>query len=241
MSESVADRPPAPSLTSRAIGIITAPRATFEKIVPAPRVGGALALVAGISALMVGGFLATDVGQQAWIDQAVASQEAWGIEVTDEAYAELQRAAPRAPFLSGLPYLFIIPISCVVAAGVLYAIFNGLMGGTAAFRQLLAIVAHSQLVMALALLVSTPINYLKGAMTGATSLAVLFPMLDESSFAARLLGMIDVFVVWYLIVLAIGVSVLYGRRTRAIAIVLFGIYAAIALGVALFQSSRGLG
>lgn len=239
MSEAVIARPPAPSLVSRIIGVITAPRETFEKIVAAPRVLGALAVVALTGALTVGGFLMTDVGQQAWIDQAVSSQEAWGVEVTDEAYAGIQRMAPMAPYLGGVPYLFMIPISTAISAGILYAIFNAIMGGTATFKQVMAVASHSQIIMGLALLVSMPINYMKGAMTGATSLSVLFPMLDESSFAARLLGMIDLFIVWYVIVLSIGLAVLYRRKTKSVAMVLFGIYAVIAIGVALFQSSRG--
>lgn len=238
MSEPVIERPPAPSLMSRVVGIITSPRETFEKIIPNPRVLGALALVAVTSAVLVGGFLMTDVGKEAWIDQAVASQEAWGVEITDEAYAGIQRMAPMAPYLSGVPYLFIIPISAVIASGLLFAIFNAMLGGTATFKQLLSVVAHSQFVMALALFVSMPINYMKGSMTGATSVAVLAPMLDEGSFLARLLGMIDVFIVWYVVVLSIGLSVLYRRKTKSIALVLFGIYAAIAIGVAWFQSSR---
>lgn len=239
MSEAVIERPPAPSLVSRIIGVITAPRETFEKIVAAPRVLGALAVVALVGALTVGGFLMTDVGQQAWIDQAVSGQEAWGVEVTDEAYANIQRMAPMAPYLGGVPYLFMIPIGTAITAGILFAIFNAIMGGTATFKQVMAVASHSQIIMGLALLVSMPINYMKGSMTGATSLSVLFPMLDESSFAARLLGMIDLFIVWYVIVLSIGLAVLYRRKTKSVAIVLFGIYAVIAIGVALFQSSRG--
>ena len=239
MTEPVIQRPPAPSLTSRAIGVITAPRATFEKIVAAPRVGGALALVAVVSAVLVGGFLMTEVGQRAWLEQAVAGQEAWGIEVTDEAYAALQRMAPKAPYMSGIPYLFIIPIASVISAGILYAIFNALMGGTATFKQILSVVAHSQIVMALALVVSMPINYMKGTMTGATSLSVLAPMLDEGTFLARFLGMIDVFMVWYVVVLSIGLAVLYRRKTKSVAMVLFGIYAVIAIGVAFVQSRSG--
>lgn len=238
MSEPVIERPPAPSLASRVIGIITAPRATFEQIVAAPRVAGVLALVAVISALMVAGFLMTDVGKDAWLDQAVKSQEAWGSTVSDEQYAGMQRMAPMAPYLSGIPYLFIVPISAVVVSGILFAIFNALMGGTATFKQLLAVVSHSQIIMALALFVSMPINYMKGTMTGATSLSVLVPMLDEGSFLARVLGMIDVFLVWYVFVLSIGLAVLYRKKTRSVAIGLFGIYALIAISVAWFQSSR---
>lgn len=239
MSEAVIERPPAPSLTSRTIGVITSPRETFEQIVAAPRVGGALALVSVVMAVLVGGFLMTEVGQQAWIDQAVSSQEAWGFEVTDEAYANIQQMAPKAPYMSGVPYLFIIPIASAISAAILYAIFNALMGGTATFKQVLSVVAHAQIIMALGLIVSMPISYAKGTMTGTTSLSVLVPMLDEGSFLARFLGMVDIFMVWYVVLLSIGLAVLYRRKTGSVAMVLFGIYAVIAIGIAFVQSRSG--
>jgi hypothetical protein len=73
-------------------------------------------------------------------------------------------------------------------------------------------------------------------MSSATSLGVLLPMFDDASFLGKLLGMIDLFVIWWLIVLAMGLAVLYRRRTQPIAMTLFGIYALIAVGVAAFMS-----
>ena len=52
-------------------------------------------------------------------------------------------------------------------------------------------------------------------------------MLDDKSFIGKLAGMIDIFIIWWLMVLAIGLAVLYRRRTQPIAITLFGIYAVI--------------
>jgi hypothetical protein len=46
----------------------------------------------------------------------------------------------------------------------------------------------------------------------------MLPMLSETSFAAHLLGTIDLFLIWYLFILAIGLGVLYRRRTQPIAI-----------------------
>ncbi|MDQ3068347.1 MAG: YIP1 family protein [Acidobacteriota bacterium] len=240
MSEPVIERPPAPSLISRAIGIITAPRATFEKIVAAPRVGGALALVALIGAIAIGGFLSTEVGQQAWIDQSVEQQEAFsGQPVNDAGYQQLVTMAPYAGYMGAAQMIISVPIMALLMGGILYAIFNALMGGTATFKQVMSVVAHSQIISALAFLVSMPINFAKGSMSGATNLGVLFPMLDESSFAARLLGMVDLFAMWWLVVLSIGLAVLYRRKTGSVAMVLFGIYAVIALGFAAYLSSRG--
>ena len=46
------------------------------------------------------------------------------------------------------------------------------------------------------------------------------------------MGMIDVFIIWWLLVNAIGLAVLYKRRTAPIFWSLFGVYIAIALIVA---------
>ena len=64
-------------------------------------------------------------------------------------------------------------------------------------------------------------------------------MLDENSFAARVLGMIDLFWIWYVIVLAIGLAVLYKRRTQPIAIGLLAVYAVIAVCIALIRGMFG--
>ena len=239
MSETVIARPVPPSLISRAIGVITAPRPTFEKIVAAPRVGGALMLVAAISTVAIFILLSSERGQQAWLDQAVAQQEAWsGQPVPDDAYARMQSMAKYSAYMGAAQFIVGVPLGALITGGLLFAIFNALMGGAATFKQVMAVVAHSQIISALAFLVTTPINYAKGTMTGATNLGVLFPMLDESSFFARLLGMMDLFLLWWLVVLSIGIAVLYKRKTSSVAMVLFGIYLVIALGVATFMSSR---
>lgn len=238
MSDPVAERPTPPSLMSRAVGVITAPRATFEKIVAAPRVGGALMLVTIISTLAVGLLLSSERGQQAWLDQAVAQQEAFGNTVTDEQYEGMRSMSTYAAYMGAVQFIVGVPLGALIMGGILYAIFNALMGGSATFKQVMAVVAHSQIISALAFLVTTPINYVKGTMTGATNLGVLFPMLDESSFAARLLGMLDLFLLWWLFVLSVGIAVLYKRKTSSVALVLFGIYFVIALGFAAFISSR---
>ena len=88
------------------------------------------------------------------------------------------------------------------------------MGGEASFKQVLAVVAHAGAVSALSSVFTGPLNYFRGAMGSATNLGVLLPMIDEKSFVGRLLGMTDLFIIWWLVVLAIGLGVLYRRRTQ---------------------------
>jgi hypothetical protein len=64
-------------------------------------------------------------------------------------------------------------------------------------------------------------------------------MLPEGTFLTRLAGMIDLFVIWWVFILAVGVAVLYKRRTQSVATTLFGIYAAIALVAATVMNVLG--
>ena len=76
-------------------------------------------------------------------------------------------------------------------------------------------------------------------MTSATNLSVLLPMLPDGSFAAHLAASIDLFRIWWVIALSIGLGVLFRRRTQPIALSLFGVYAVIALCVAVVMSRFG--
>jgi hypothetical protein len=70
------------------------------------------------------------------------------------------------------------------------------------------------------------------------NLAVLLPMLDEGSFGARFLSSMDVFLLWWVAVLAIGLGVAYRKKTRPIAVTLFGIYCGIAIVAAAVMSMK---
>ena len=64
-------------------------------------------------------------------------------------------------------------------------------------------------------------------------------MVDPKSFVGRVLAMTDLFLIWYCLVLAIGLAVLYRRRTQPIALALYGVYAAIVLVIAAVMSALG--
>jgi hypothetical protein len=85
----------------------------------------------------------------------------------------------------------------------------------------------------------TPLNYVRETMSSATNMAVFLPMLDESSFLARLLGTIDLFLIWWVFVLAIGLGVLYRRKTGPIAVGLYAVYGIIAVLIAAFFGRAG--
>ena len=68
---------------------------------------------------------------------------------------------------------------------------------------------------------------------------MIMPAFGESTFPARLLGAVDIFVLWWIVLAAMGFGMLYGTRTLPIARWLLGAYAAGAVLLALTQALRG--
>jgi hypothetical protein len=64
-------------------------------------------------------------------------------------------------------------------------------------------------------------------MQGPFNLGVLVPMMDENSFVARFLSWISLFTLWQTFVTAIGLGVLYRRKTTPIAVGLIATYVVI--------------
>ena len=69
------------------------------------------------------------------------------------------------------------------------------------------------------------------------NLAVFLPFLDENSFAARMLGSIDLFVIWWILNVSIGFAVLYRKRTGPVATTLLIIYVLIGFVIAAVKSA----
>ena len=229
---------PAPmNLFARFIGILTSPRATYEAVVARPTWLGMFLLTSVIMAFGAALPMTTEAGKQAAVDQQVSSMEAFGMQVNDEQYAQFQKGTAILPYTTAASVVVGGLAVALIMAGILFAIFNAALGGDAKYKQILSVLVHASVISALGQLFTGPINYFRGAVGSATNLTALLPMLDDKSFAGKLAGTVDIFIIWWLIVLAIGLAVLYRRKTQPIATTLFAIYACIAVAIAFFTSN----
>jgi hypothetical protein len=220
------------SLPARIAGVIFSPRATYAEIAARPRIFGALAFVLAVIVIATFAFLSTEVGQQASLDNQVRQMESFGRTVNDAQYAQMERMAPYSRYFAATVQLVVTPIMALIVAGLAFAVFNAALGGDATFKQVFAIVVHSGALLMLQALFTLPLAYARESLSGATNLAVFFPFLEENSFAARMLGSIDLFLIWWMVSLAIGLGVLYRRRTRPIATTMLVMYVTIGLIIA---------
>jgi hypothetical protein len=228
---------PGQGLLGRVIGVIVSPRETYAGIAAHPRVVGALLLVLIISVSATSAFLFTDVGKTALFDQQLSAMESFGMRISDEMYDRLEEQLQWSPYFAGASQLVFIPLGFAALSGLLLGFFNAIMGGDGTFKQVYAIVAHAGSLVALQQLFVLPLNYARESLSSPTSLAVFFPFLDETSFLAMLLGGINLFFIWLIVNLAIGIGVLYKKRTTPIATTMLGIYFSVMLVVAAVRAS----
>lgn len=221
--------------------MVRTPRATLAEAVRHPRSFDLALLIVAIAAACSAGFLLTRVGQLAALDQQVRQLESFGATIDDNGYEELRHIVPYRPLISAAVILIGWPIAWLLIARVVWWFGRGAgrSGTQPSFAQVLTVVVHASAILAVRELVATPINYARESLGGATSLSIVMPAFAESSFPARLLGAVDVFVIWWVVLVAMGFAILYQTRTLPIARWLFGAYAGGAAALALTQVLRG--
>jgi hypothetical protein len=196
-----------------------------------PKWFGMLAVTTLLVTVFLGGFFLSEVGKQALLDKMAETTPA----------QQMAQIAPNIGIIAAVQAAFILivgPIFAFVIAGVLMGVFT-VTGGTAAYKQVLAVVAHAGAVSAVGSMITAASNYVRQTLTSATTLSVFMPNLEEKSFLGGFLGTIDLMLVWWLFVLAIGLSVLYRRRTQPIFIGLLAVYLLIACGVGAYRAVSG--
>ena len=235
------EAPPAagPGMIGRGLGMITSPRATFEHVVSAPRWIGILAVSVVLVAAGSTALVSTDFARQEMLEQQRTSIAAFGTTVTDEMEEQLAQQLDIAPYTTLGGSIVGIPILCLILAGILHGVGTGFLGAQTRFAQVLAVVAHAGVLFVVQQLFVVPLNYARESILPPTTLAAFAPMLDDDTFAYRLLSGIDLFYVWWLMVLSIGLAVLWRRRTRPIATTLLVVYAGFAVVIAAVRTAIG--
>ncbi len=213
--------------------MLRSPRRTLADAIQQPRSLQLAFMIVLISAACSVGFLMTRVGRLAALDQQVRQLESLGVLVTDRVYSDVRAWERYRPLISAATILIGWPLIWAVAAGVVRAIGKVRLkpdtapaGVAPTFAQVFTVLVHA-------------VNYLRESIGGATSLGVIVPGLGDGTFAARLFGAIDIFVLWWVALVAIGLSMLYQARPMSIARWLLGAYATGAAALALTQALRG--
>jgi hypothetical protein len=227
-------------LPARIAGVITSPRATLTAVALEPRWAGVLILSFLVTTLCSAALLETEVGRLALLDQWDRTAAAFGQNVDDAQYSALEDASSNGTAYAVISSLASGPLLTFAVASVLFLVFRTALSGAAAtFRQVVAVVAHAGVILALRQVIAAPVNYARESLASPMTMTVFLPMLDEASPIARFFSIVDLFVVWWLAVLAVGMSVLSGRPTRTLFVMFIGAYIVLALLMVLAMAVTG--
>jgi hypothetical protein len=197
----------------RIAGVLLHPRSTMAALVAAPAFLATWAVLLILWLAPATWLLSTNVGRQALVDEHVRVVEALGGQVDDAGYARLQQSPPWFTyFISGGRLLLAPPLTLLVAFGLIGLARADRVG--LSLPAALAVSVHASVVLVVQALVATPLHYLRESITSPTNLAVIGPGFGDGTLPARLLGSIELFGLWWLWLLAVGVAEATGRPAR---------------------------
>jgi Yip1 domain len=239
VSDSVQNKP-TPGLVARLVGVLLSPRDTFGAIAAKPRWLGVMLITMAMSSAAYYVILSSQDMQDAIVDQQVRTMESRGNAVSDEQVANIERFIGYLPVGYAVGIFVLGPLFGAAIAGIVTGIFTTLMGGNGTFKQVFAVMSHAGFIPAISALfiagmLAAGVKPV-GVRPPGANLGVFLPMLEDTSFLAVMLRSIDMFLLWWMVVLAIGLGVLYKRRTGPIATTFIGLYVVIALLIAVFTS-----
>lgn len=215
----------------RVTGVLVHPRATMAEVVRHPAFITTWVVVLLAGTVCGGLLLSTPVGQQALVDERVRVTEALGRRVDDAEYARLQTDPPLAVYLtSGGRLLLTPPVTLLVAAGLL--VLARIDGAALSFTAALAIAVHASVVLALQQIVATPLHYVAESLTSPTNVAGVLRLFDDGTWPARLFGTIDVFGLWWIWLLSVGLAAATTKPARRYFWRLMAVYVGVAAIVA---------
>ena len=223
------------------MGVLWHPWKSMTEVVRKPAYVAAWVFLLAILAACAFVLLSTSVGRQALVDERVRVIEAVGGRVDDAAYAALQTNPPWPVYLtSGGRLLLTPPVTMLVAAGLL--VLARLDGASMRFVTALAIAVHATVVLALQQIVATPVHYAYESLTSPTNAAGILRLFDEGTWPARLFGTIDVFGLWWMWLLSVGLGAATAKPARRYLWRLLAVYVGVAaLVAAVFAALGGAG
>lgn len=196
---------------SRLINIFVAPQATFEAEKQKPLWYVPLTLFLILT--VIGAVLLKPVTMQMQQEKMVESMEKRGM--TQE---QIEQAQERVQKMSGIwaivPQLVFQIIFLLIISAVWLFVSNILIGGSGKFVQMLSVTAYSWLVVAVGMLIKTPIILSKQSLNVHFSPATFLS--DEKTLIYKLLSQFDLFNIWCFFIVTIGIAVMTGRKTKQV-------------------------
>jgi hypothetical protein len=218
------------SLLGTLVNIFVSPREAYEAIDRRPR--WVLPLVLVVIAAMVAAIFITPMA----MEEGMAKQRDKLIEQRGMSPEEADRALAVGAKIGRITGPVMAPVGAVVAivvvALVLLFLGNIVLGGASNFKKVFAMYTWTSLIGVLATIVKTPLMLSRGTVNVQTSLAAFLDPEQKGTFLYQLLARTDVFSLWELVLVCIGMAVVYRFTTKKAATGVVALYIVYALAAA---------
>lgn len=212
----------------RVVGVFIEPGETFEDIAANPDWIAPLILLVLFS-LSVAETMLARIGMRRIIMHTLeANGQASSMNAAQLSRAESIGATVGAIFVQGIA-VFAVPIFLLIVAGVGLLILNGFFGQKARFKQVFAVTCYADMpailgcIMAIAVMFFADPDAFNPRSPAPTNLGYFLNPQTTSHALMALANSLDFVIIWFIILLAMGLSRVVKRKVKTGSI--FGIYA----------------
>ena len=145
---------------------------------------------------------------------------------------QLQRIADAGRTFGLISPPIFVFIGALIISGLLLFAGNIIIGGNQKFVKVLSIYSYTALIGVIAYAVKLPLILSKNTLEVYTSPALFFPASAKDTMAFKIAALLDLFTIWQIIVISIGMAVIYKitfQKSASVIGTMFVIYAAVAI------------
>lgn len=196
---------------ARLIGVIVEPGETFEDIARKPDIWPPLILLVLVSVAVVETMLAKIGMEQIIMQTLKATGRANSMDPAQLSQA-IERGARVGSVLMQASAVVGVPFFLLVVAGFGILVLNGLFGQHASFKQVFSATCYASLprvvgaVMAMAVMFLGDVGSFNPQSPAPTNIGFFLNPLTTSHVISTLAGSVDIITLWFLVLLAIGLS-----------------------------------
>jgi hypothetical protein len=193
-----------------------------------------LVVVTAVAAISVG------IAREQILERQVEAMRERGLTEEQMEQALSVASGPLLYISSAFGAAFFTAIILILFAFILN-LFIPLFGGSSAFKTVFSVVSHSALVIVFGAIVKFILVILTKSVFVTTSLALLVPNMARESFGYHLLTGCDFFIIWEMILVAIGINITNNVPKKNSYILVFLIWVVSLFAGALLGTLRGPG
>jgi len=224
------------SLIAKIVGVFLDPKRTFTSLDRKPDFWAPLIIIVALSLVFT---------TLAWpiIEESSLEMRRGALEKTDMSQGEIDRALEIQMKAGKIPGIVSIVISTLViafiVAGALLFAGNVIMGGESSYKKMMSVYCYSSLIGLISTAIRLPMILSKKTLEIYFSPAAFFPAEMKDALAFKIAAIFDIFVIWKIILIAIGMGIVYKTKTEKPLIVV-GVMYLLVSGVSILISNLSM-